>query len=99
MPLPADSMGVYVVNDNFYDANIYLVTGAGRRRRLGTVRSNSAEEYVLSWEPSEIYIVADFVGAGTARSDRLIVTQGDIIEIGIPPDAHSRPGVRLIRRD
>lgn len=49
-PTPAQdapSVEVRVVNNNFYDADVYVVAGDAVVRRLGTVDGNSVRTFVL----------------------------------------------------
>ena len=88
-PTTRDSVTLSIDNQNFYDANVYYQF-SGVWRRLGVVNGNSRTVYRLRWEPTNLLVRVDFIGAGSASTDALALHAEEFVEIRVPPDAHSR---------
>jgi hypothetical protein len=88
LPAPnAETVRVTVRNDAFWEANIYLLQGAARRR-LGTVSGHSTGTFVLPRHliigVSELRFVVDFIGRRDgAVSETILAVPGDEIELTI----------------
>ena len=79
---------VEVVNNNFYDMNIFIVRGT-QRIRLGNVRSNSTRVLTIPAYIAEtggsFRFLADPVGGNrTPVSQEMYVTPGDQVRLVIP---------------
>lgn len=83
-----DSIDVEVINQNYYEANIYAIYGGSLRRRVGHVRGTGTRtNFVIPWHPRSLAFEIDFViGPGTYLSDRVDVARGDAVELTIPPN-------------
>ena len=78
---------VRVENQNFYDAVVYAIWGAGPRDRLGTVTGNTTQTFTTEARgTSDMRIEVDFVGAGDVVTRSMGVFQGDRIDVVIPPN-------------
>lgn len=96
-PTTRDSVTLSIDNQNFYDANVYYQF-SGVWRRLGTVNGNTQRGFRLRWEPTNLLVRVDFIGAGSAITDALALHPDEFVEIRVPADAHSRAGrVRRVR--
>lgn len=90
----ADTVLVTVINQNFYDANVYASYDGYEVRRLGLVTGFSTDTFALPWRGSLLRMHMRFVGAGGGSSNELLVDPGDVLEFIIQPDAHRRTGVQ-----
>jgi hypothetical protein len=86
-PSTRDSITLMVDNQDFYDANVYYRL-SGSSRRLGTISGKSTSTFRIRWEPATLYVMVDFIGAGSLQTDGLSVNPQEYVEIRIPPDAH-----------
>jgi hypothetical protein len=76
---------VTVRNDTFYDATVYLLRGAARRR-VGLVTATSTATFVLPRQAvaglSEIRFGIDFIGRrDNTASETILAEPGDHIEL------------------
>jgi hypothetical protein len=76
-----------VQNNNWLDVAVYVVTG-GTRTRLGTVRSNSTEQFripdALVMGTSALIVQADPIGSTMAyTSDAITVYPGARVELSV----------------
>lgn len=92
-----DSVTVVVVNNNFYDANVYAAYEGLNRRRLGLVVGNNTETFRIAWHQSDLRMVMSLVGAGSATSNSLVVSPGDVVRLELLPDLHLRANVGRAR--
>jgi hypothetical protein len=88
MPEPvADAVVVRVVNNSFADIDVYAVSHAGARLRLGTVTATSNTNFVLdpSYFPAgELRLMATPIGGNERASSGLLnVTAGETVEFNI----------------
>ena len=84
---PEEEVSVTVRNDGFYDAKVYLLRGA-ERRRLGTVNGNSTQTFTLArhliFGLTDLRFGVDWIGRrGTASSETIIAQPGDNIRLTI----------------
>lgn len=82
-----EDVRVTVRNDAFWDANIYLLRGA-ERRRLGTANGNSSATFVVPrsmvFGLTELRFAVDWIGrSGGAASETIVAQPGDHIELVI----------------
>ncbi len=89
-----DSITITVVNDNFYDANIFAQYEGQIRDRLGIVTGNTSQTFRLRYYPGLLIMQMQLIGVGTALSNELVVGPGDVLELRLQPDLHRR----VIRR-
>jgi hypothetical protein len=78
---------VTVRNDAFWDATIYLMRGADRRR-LGTVTGNSSSTFTVPrsivFGLTDLRFIVDWIGrSGGATSETIVAQPGDTIELVI----------------
>jgi hypothetical protein len=73
-------------NQNFSDATVYAVWGAGTRQRLGMVTGLTSQTFELNMRGTgELRLQVDFIGGGNFTSDAIYVNPGDHVHITIPP--------------
>jgi hypothetical protein len=88
MDSPARSSTRLVVqNNNFLDVAVYLMTG-GSRMRLGTVRSNSTEQFripeAMAMGTSTLVVQADPIGSSIVyTSDPIPVYPGARVQLSV----------------
>lgn len=82
----ADSIQVFVLNENYYDARIHALFDGGGRRSMGTIPGNGGRAVVpLAWEPRALTFDVQFVTAGTRYLTYPIdLAPGDSIELRLP---------------
>jgi hypothetical protein len=85
-----DSITIQVVNNNFYDANIYAQYDGQNRNRLGMVFGHGTGTFYVRWHQSDLRMVMSLVGGGTATSNSLVVSPGDVVRLELMPDLHLR---------
>lgn len=85
-----DSVRIDVVNDNFYDADIFSEYEGDVRRRLGMVNGFSSRSFSIPYRPAQLVMVMRLIGAGEAVSNILAVNPGDILELRLLPDLHHK---------
>jgi hypothetical protein len=85
-----DSITIEVVNNNFYDANIYAQYEGQNRNRLGMVFGHGTGTFHVRWHQSDLRMVMSLVGGGTATSNSLVVSPGDVVRLELMPDLHLR---------
>jgi len=82
----ADPIPVHVVNENFLDMNVFVVS-SGVNRRLGLVSGNSAADFKIAWSfvnGQSISLLATPIGGrGSAGSGSLNVSPGQMIDFKI----------------
>lgn len=87
-PDAPDSVFVEVINDNYYDARLYVLYAGGARYPLGTVGGNLRQARVaVPWTPRslvvELFVV---VGGGHYLSDAVTPQPGEVVEVRLPPN-------------
>lgn len=94
----SDSIYVYLDNNNFYDASVYVNFSGGSRRRLASLRAYSQEVATIRWDPGEFWFEVDFIGARfETRTRRMSVSPGESVELQLTANAH-RTGQLIVRR-
>lgn len=90
-PSPQQTI-VYVDNNNFSDANIYLITADGRRVKLGFAIGKrftklKVPKHVNAFY-SEMYFYIDFIAASGFRTYKFYANLGDeiMLQIGAIPE-------------
>jgi hypothetical protein len=74
---------IRVLNQNFYDATIYLVWRSDRRR-LGVVGGNTEQSFTSQWYGPEIQVELQLLAGSRVRGDRLGISPGDELIVEIP---------------
>ncbi|MGD8318920.1 MAG: hypothetical protein PVJ02_00650 [Gemmatimonadota bacterium] len=75
---------IVVINLNFNDATLWVVSRAGKRTRLGMVTGKDEGHFTIPWAFSEpMAIEIDMVAGPRCTSDTLTADPGDIIELRI----------------
>lgn len=94
---PANSIGLVVKNQNFYDMDVYAVS-QGLATRIGTVTGNTSRTFTLhpSMSSQDLRIVATPIGGnGRASSGNVQAGPGQTIEFTIGSTlAHSTVIIR-----
>jgi hypothetical protein len=82
----AEPIPVHVINENFLDMNVFVVS-SGVNRRLGLVSGNSAADFTIPWNfvnGQNIALTATPIGGrGSAGSGALNVAPGQMIDFKI----------------
>jgi hypothetical protein len=102
-PFQAASAGrvhVKVLNDNFYDATIWVVVNGSRQRKLGVVTGKQDAEFTMAWSvPRLLQFEIDLLtGNGSCLTEGMMVDPGDDLELQITPELGSMRGCRRERR-
>ena len=84
--VPRDSVFVFAVNENYYDARIHAVYEGGRRHSVGTIAGNGGRTVIgLPWEPRAVEFSVFLITAGTTyRTHPFDLAAGDSIELRVP---------------
>ena len=76
---------VHIINSNFYDARIYVLSG-GIRRQLGTVTGKTDRTFRMDWTFSQdLRLVLDLLAGPTCTTRSLPVDPGDMLQMQIMP--------------
>ena len=87
LPAADEQVRVTVQNDGFYEATIYLLRGA-ERRRLGTVNGSSTATFTLArhlvFGITDLRFAVDWIGRrGGTASETILAQPGDEIRLVI----------------
>jgi len=75
---------IYVQNDNFYDARVYVLAGGGVRRQLGFVGGKTDHVFTVPWSFSnDLRIEINMVAGPTCTTEPLVVDPGDELRLQI----------------
>jgi len=98
-PAPAGIV-VEAINDNYYDARMYVIYEGGIRRSLGTVAGNGGQAQVaIPWQPRALVVeVTLIIGGGVYRSNRIHVSPGEVLEVRVPANIESSGFFRRVGR-
>ncbi|MSR35733.1 MAG: hypothetical protein EXR95_03670 [Gemmatimonadetes bacterium] len=78
---------VTVENQNFKDATVYAVWGAGNRDRLGLVTGNTTQTFTVPWKQGDMRVQVDFIAGDDTVTESMGVNRGDHLQVTIPPSA------------
>ena len=93
-----DSLFIFIENQNFYDAAVFLEFQGGTRRRLSTVSAYSTERHAVRYNPSDMWFHVDFIGARIeTRSRAMSLRPGETVQLELTANAH-RTGQLITRR-
>lgn len=83
-----DSVYVEVVNQTLYEARIHAVYRSGARYAVGTVPGNETTVgLAIPWEPRQLAFEVDLIiGFGAFRTDEVVVSRGDWVQLRLPPN-------------
>ena len=77
---------VTVENQNFQDAVVYAIWGAGPRDRLGMVTGNSTQTFTTEVQGGgDMRIEVDLIAGNDVVTESMGVFQGEEIRVVIPP--------------
>ncbi len=94
---PARVVSLYVKNQNFLDAKIYVHWQSGRRFRVGTVSGNGEDTFSFRWENPELRIEIELLSVGGSYfTHPMTVDSGDYLELVVEPGLDRR--IRFNRR-
>jgi hypothetical protein len=83
----ARDVEVTVENQNFQDAVVYAIWGAGPRDRLGTVTGNSTQTFTTQVRSGgDMRIEVDLIAGNDVVTERMGVFEGEDIRVVIPPN-------------
>jgi hypothetical protein len=75
---------IYVQNDNYYDARLYVLETGGARRSLGFVGGKTDQVFTVPWSFSnEVRIEINMVAGPTCTTEPLMVDPGDELRLQI----------------
>lgn len=82
---------VRVENQAFLDMNVYVISDAGGRQRLGTVTGNTSQEFVIPayivGPANSVRFLVEPIGSNRAPiSNSLSVQPGQTVTLTIPPN-------------
>lgn len=83
-----DSVTVEVVNENYYDLNLFAVYEGSARERLGLVTGNSSQTFRIGWEPLRLQFEIDLISVGAFFSDAVQVSPGDDVGLRVLSNLH-----------
>jgi hypothetical protein len=87
-PGASQDVQITVENQNFKDAVIYAIWGAGPRNRLGMVTGNSTQTLRTPLRGGgDLRIEVDFIAGDDVVTQSMGVFRGDHIQVTIPPGA------------
>jgi hypothetical protein len=85
-PSASQDIQVTVENQNFKDAVVYAIWGAGPRDRLGMVTGNSTQTLTTRMRgTTDLRIEVDFIAGDDVVTQSMGVFQGDHVHVVIPP--------------
>ena len=81
---------VHVENQNFLDANVYVIGDGGARQRLGTVTGNTDRdfvipEYIVTPANTVRFLIEPIGSNASPISNSLSVRPGETVTLTIPP--------------
>jgi len=83
---PARVVSLYVKNQNFLDAKLYVHWQSGRRYRIGTVSGNGEDTFSFRWENPELRIEIELLSVGGSYfTQPMAVDFGDYLELVVEP--------------
>jgi hypothetical protein len=82
---------VHVENQNYLDANVYVIGNGGSRQRLGTVTGNTNQdfvipEYIIGPANTVRYIIEPIGSNAAPISNSLSIQPGQTVTLTIPPN-------------
>jgi hypothetical protein len=81
-----EDVEVTVENQNFQDAVVYAIWGAGPRDRLGMVTGNTTETFTTEVQAGgDMRIEVDLIAGNDVVTESMGVFRGDDIRVVIPP--------------
>ena len=86
-PGEGDQVQLTVENQNFKDATVYAVWGAGSRDRLGLVTGNTTQTFTVPWQGGDMRVEVDFIAGDDVFTEPIGTFRGDHIHVTIPPGA------------
>ena len=82
---PGQERIVFTIDNRDYrDATVNAWWG-GLRTRVGSVNGNSTQTFRVRWRGDRLYFQLDFIAGGEIRSQGLIVSPGDHVQLNILP--------------
>ena len=82
----SQNIQVTIENQNFKDAVVYAIWGAGPRDRLGLVTGNTTQTVTTRMRgTTDLRIEVDFIAGDDVLTQSMGVFQGDHIHVVIPP--------------
>jgi hypothetical protein len=82
---------VHVENQNYLDANVYVIGNGGARQRLGTVTGNTNQDFVIPdyiiSPANTVRFLIEPIGSNAAPiSNSLSIQPGQTVTLTIPPN-------------
>jgi hypothetical protein len=82
---------VHVENQNYLDANVYVIGNGGARQRLGTVTGNTNQDFVIPdyiiSPANTVRFLIEPIGSNAAPiSNSLSIQPGTTVTLTIPPN-------------
>ena len=81
---------VHVENQNFLDANVYVIGDGGARERLGMITGNTNQDFVIPDHivrpANSVRFMIEQIGSNAAPiSESLTIRPGETVTLTIPP--------------
>ena len=82
---------VHVENQNFLDANVYVIGDGGARQRLGMITGNTNQDFVIPdyiiSPANSVRFMIEQIGSNAAPiSESLTIRPGETVTLTIPPN-------------
>jgi hypothetical protein len=82
---------LHVENQNYLDANVYVIGNGGSRQRLGTVTGNTNQDFVIPeyiiGPANTVRFIIEPIGSNAAPiSNSLSIQPGQTVTLTIPPN-------------
>jgi hypothetical protein len=87
---PRPTTRVHVENQNYLDANVYVIGNGGTRQRLGTVTGNTNQdfvipEYIIGPANTVRFLIEPIGSNASPISNSLSIQPGQMVTLTIPP--------------
>ena len=82
---PGEERIVFTIDNRDYRDATVNAWWDGLRTRVGSVGGNSTQTFRVRWRGDRLYFALDFIAGGEIRSQGLIVSPGDHVQLNILP--------------
>lgn len=82
---PGEERIVFTIDNRDYRDATVNAWWDGLRTRVGSVGGNSTQTFRVRWRGDRLYFELDFIAGGAIRTQGLIVSPGDHVQLNILP--------------
>ena len=95
-----DSVYIETINENYYDARVHAIFGAGQRHPLGTIPGNGGRaRTALAWQPQALVFEVTFIIDGRSYlSQPRDLGRGEVFELTLPANINQSGFFRRVTR-